>query len=114
MIITHHYTLDFDEERDLYIVQNKQSPMCPDCGGLLSLNGDTLSSQKIPCTLIRSGPESGTQTLAAGERAVIASFRGTSKIAYAWGSLIIDPGHGSVSGRYSNMLYFDISVEEIA
>lgn len=36
MIITHHYTLVLDEERDLYIVQNKQAPMCPDCGELLS------------------------------------------------------------------------------
>lgn len=80
----------------------------------LFLNGDTVSSNKLPCTLIRNGPESGTQTLTAGEQAVIASFRGTSTFPYAWGSLTINPGHGSVSGRYSNMLYFDISVEEIA
>jgi len=30
MIITHHYQLDYDDERKLYIVKNKQAPMCPD------------------------------------------------------------------------------------
>jgi len=95
------------------VVRINEATYSPDGIFYLFLNGDTLSSQKIPCTLIRNGPESGTQTLTAGERAVIASFRGTSTFPYAWGSLTIIPGHGSVSGRYSNMLYFDISVEEI-
>lgn len=78
----------------------------------LFLNGNTVSPYKIPCTLMRNG-ESGPETLSAGERAVIASFRGTATLPYAWGGLTIIPGAGSVSGTYFNMLYFDISVEEI-
>lgn len=36
MIITHYYQIDFDCEKNLYIVKNKAAPMCPNCNVLLS------------------------------------------------------------------------------
>ena len=36
MIITHHYEIVFDDEKKMYRIKNKQAPLCPDCGILMS------------------------------------------------------------------------------
>jgi len=36
MFITHHYTILFDHEKGLYVVKNRQVPICPDCRAILS------------------------------------------------------------------------------
>lgn len=36
MIITRYYEIDFDNEKNLYIVRSKDVPLCPDCKKLLS------------------------------------------------------------------------------
>ena len=36
MIITRYYEIDFDNEKNLYIVRSKDAPLCPDCKKLLS------------------------------------------------------------------------------
>ena len=36
MFITHNYTVTFDQEKGLNSVKGRQTPICPDCGSLLS------------------------------------------------------------------------------
>lgn len=36
MIITHYYEIVFDDAKKLYKIKNKQAPVCPDCGSIMS------------------------------------------------------------------------------
>ena len=36
MIIAVNYTEEYDEKKDVYKIRNKEAPVCPDCGQLLS------------------------------------------------------------------------------
>ncbi|MCF8017859.1 MAG: DUF6431 domain-containing protein [Vallitaleaceae bacterium] len=36
MLVTDNYKLFFDHKKKIYKVKNKQAPLCPDCGNLMS------------------------------------------------------------------------------
>lgn len=80
----------------------------------LYLNGDHSSSYKIPCTLKRYHSSSYSEAvITPGDAAIVATFRGTDTTPYKWGGILFNLGNAPIAGRYSNTMYFDISLEPI-